>query len=68
MRAIVGQSFKYTAGHPKCNTKKNQRYQSQIYLEDNTLYKDQMIENTASCEVRKMIKSVVSVATIGDYN
>ncbi|GFW18121.1 hypothetical protein TNCV_4006611 [Trichonephila clavipes] len=54
-------NIKYTAGHTKCNTKKDQRYHSEIYLADNMFYKDQTIEITASCDVKMMKKLVVSV-------
>ncbi|GFX51891.1 uncharacterized protein TNCV_3063091 [Trichonephila clavipes] len=57
-----------TAGRTKCNTKKDQRYHSEIHLADNMLYKDQMIKITASCNVWMMIKSVVSVARNAGYN
>ncbi|PRD34972.1 UNVERIFIED_CONTAM: hypothetical protein NCL1_12936 [Trichonephila clavipes] len=58
----------YTAGHTKCNTKKDQKYHSEIYLADNMLYKDQMMKITASCDVWMTTKSVVSVASIVVYN
>ncbi|GFY24437.1 calcium-activated chloride channel regulator 1 [Trichonephila clavipes] len=57
-----------TADHKKCNTKKDLRYPSKIYLADNMLYKYQMIEITTSCEVWIMTKSAVSVAAILGYN
>ncbi|GFU42387.1 uncharacterized protein TNCV_4555281 [Trichonephila clavipes] len=58
----------YTAGHAKCKTKQNQRYNSEMYSSDNMLYKDQMIKITASCDVWMMTKSVVSVANFAGYN
>ncbi|GFT29008.1 hypothetical protein TNCV_3586591 [Trichonephila clavipes] len=65
LRAEVAHwSSKYTTGHKKCNTKKDQKYHSEIYLADNMLYKDGTIKITASCGVCMMTKSVVSVATI----
>ncbi|GFS53355.1 uncharacterized protein TNCV_1327121 [Trichonephila clavipes] len=58
---------KYTAGLTKCNTKKDQRYHSEIYLAENMFYKDQTIKITVSCDVWMMTKSVVSVAVIVGY-
>ncbi|GFX88502.1 transposable element Tc1 transposase [Trichonephila clavipes] len=49
------------------NTKKDQRYHSEIYSEDNMLYKDQ-IKITAFCDVWMMTKSAVSVEFTVGYN
>ncbi|GFW78875.1 uncharacterized protein TNCV_2058961 [Trichonephila clavipes] len=45
-----------------------QGYHSEIYLADNTLFKDQTIKITASCDVWMMPKSVVNVAAIVRYD
>ncbi|GFV03672.1 uncharacterized protein TNCV_1876201 [Trichonephila clavipes] len=58
----------YTIGHTKRNTKKDQRYHSEIYLADNILYENQTIKITASYDVWMMTKSVVSVTPIVGYN
>ncbi|GFV85222.1 DUF5641 domain-containing protein [Trichonephila clavipes] len=57
-----------TLGHEKCNSKKYQRYRSEIYLADNMLCKDQKIKITASCDVWMMTKSVINVAATVGYN
>lgn len=73
VQIVIGSKYyiqysNYTAGHPKCNNKTDQIYLSQIYLWGITFYKDQMIGCTTSCEVRKMMKSVVTVAATAGYN
>ena len=35
-----------TPGYIKCSTNEDQRYHNEIYLGNNMLYKDKMIENT----------------------
>ncbi|GFU90285.1 uncharacterized protein TNCV_2717431 [Trichonephila clavipes] len=58
----------YTVDHTKFNTKKKQRYHSEFFLADNTVYKHQTIKITDSCDVWMMTKSVFRVATIVVYN
>ncbi|GFV53798.1 uncharacterized protein TNCV_1592211 [Trichonephila clavipes] len=59
---------KYTAGITKCNTQKYQRYHSEVYLDENRLYKDQTIKITASCDVWRRTKLAVRGAAIVGYN
>lgn len=58
LSAIYNDCKSYVAGQPERNTKKKQKYHSQSYLGNNTLYKDYMIENTAPCDMRKIMKLV----------
>ena len=58
----------YTAGHPNCNTKKDNRYHNKIYFVNNMLTKYQMIKFIDFCEVWSLPKSVVRVTPIvGDH-
>ncbi|PRD23139.1 UNVERIFIED_CONTAM: hypothetical protein NCL1_47226 [Trichonephila clavipes] len=66
--AAVEEIYDYIASHTKCNTKKDQRYHSEIFLADNMLYKDQAIEISASCDMWIMINLVVSEDAIVGYN
>ncbi|GFX66482.1 uncharacterized protein TNCV_1291631 [Trichonephila clavipes] len=58
---------KYTVGQTECSTKKYQIYNSEFYLAGSTLYKDQEIKITSSCDVW-MTELVISVATVVGYN
>ncbi|GFV40616.1 hypothetical protein TNCV_3029451 [Trichonephila clavipes] len=58
---------KYTAGHRKCNTKKDERLLNKIYFVDNMLTKYQMIKFIDFCEVWFLQESVARVtAIVGD--
>ncbi|GFU65179.1 uncharacterized protein TNCV_4056491 [Trichonephila clavipes] len=54
----------YTAGHRKCNTKKDKRYHNSIYFVDNMLTKHQMIKFIDFCESWFLRESVPRVAAI----
>ncbi|GFU88641.1 hypothetical protein TNCV_4443181 [Trichonephila clavipes] len=58
----------YTAGHRKCNTKKDKREHYKIYFVDDMLTKYQMIKFIDFCEVWFLPESVARVAAIvGDH-
>ncbi|GFW65383.1 hypothetical protein TNCV_396491 [Trichonephila clavipes] len=58
----------YTAGHRKCNTKKDKRYHNKIYFVDNLLTKYQMIKFIDFCEVGFLPEPIARVAAIvGDH-
>ncbi|GFV38883.1 hypothetical protein TNCV_192511 [Trichonephila clavipes] len=54
----------YTAGHRKCNTKKDKRQHNKIYFVYNMLTKYQMIKFIDFCEVWSLQESVTRLLEI----